>query len=85
MKVDWYHNQLVCLFYLKSWRILLNIPTKVYFSFISSLYVYTNCGIYFNESVNKIYRSRIAVCVINDGKMTCNIFLTTSILVYAFW
>ena len=35
-------------------------------------------------SVNKIYRSRIALCVINDGKMTCNMFLTTSILVYAF-
>lgn len=67
MKVD-------CLVYLKSRGILLHISMKVYFSFISSLYVYTNYGIYFNESVNKIYKSRIAVCVINDGKwlVTCS-------------
>lgn len=77
MKID-------CLVYLKSRGILLRISMKVYFSFISSLYVYANYGIYFNESVNKIYKSRIAVCVINDGKMTCNMFLTMSIIVNAF-
>lgn len=72
-----------CLVYLKSGNSLTYFHEGIFFIYFFPICI---CQLWhlFLMSVNKILQSRIAVCVINDGKMTCNMFLTMSIIVNAF-